>query len=299
MKPHTVKSGNLNLLYMGLGFGSRLEAGKRKVRAMWLSGLKRITLEMDGVGMDCARFGNGSKALVLIPGLTLRDVKGAELPLAYMYRMFAREHTVYVLDKRSVIPDGYTIRDLANDAAHGMEQLGLSDADVFGVSQGGMIGQYLAIDHPHLVHKLVLSVTASRRNPVMEEAVGNWVRMAERGDFELLVMDIFERMYSEAYLRKYHWLFPILTRLGKPRDPGRFIALAKACLTCNSYPELRKITCPALVIGGRQDYVVTGEASEELAAALQCELHMYDGLGHSAYEEAADHNERIVRFLAE
>lgn len=282
---------------MGLGLGSRLEAGKRKVRAMWLSGVKGMTLEMDGTGMDCVRFGRGDKTLVMIPGLSLRDVRGAELLLAYMYRCFAKEYTVYILDKKSVIPDGYTIRDLANDAARGMEQLGLSNADVFGVSQGGMIGQYLAIDHPHLVHKLVLSVTASRRNPVMEEAVGGWVRMAERGSFETLVMDIFERMYSEDYLKRHQLLFPVLTRLGKPKNPGRFIALAKACLTCDSYPELHKIACPVFVIGGRQDHVLTGEASEELAAALQCELHMYEELGHSAYEEAPDHNERIARFL--
>lgn len=264
---------------------------------MGLGGVKGMTLDVGGAGMDCVRFGGGGRALVMLPGLTLRSVREAGLPLACMYRRFAREYTVYILDKRSVVPEGYTIRDLADDAARGMEQLGLSSADVFGVSLGGMIGQYLAIDHPRLVRKLALSVTASRRNPVMEEAVGGWIRMAERGDFALLVADIFERMYSEAYLRRCHWLFPVLTRLARPEDPGRFIALAKACLTCDAYPELHRIACPVLVIGGRQDYVVTGEASEELAAALQCQLHMYEDLGHSAYEEAPDHNERIARFL--
>ncbi len=264
---------------------------------MWLKGVKGMTLEVDGVGMDCARFGSGSKALVLIPGLSLRDVKGAELPLAYLYRCFAKEYTVYILDKKAVIPEGYTIRDMANDAARALEQLGLSDADVFGVSQGGMIAQYLAIDHPRLVHKLVLSVTASRPNRVMEETVRGWVRMAEDGRFETLVMDMFERAYSEAYLKKYGRLFPILCRMGKPKNPDRFIALAKACLTCNSYPELHKIACPTLVIGGEQDHVLTGEASKEIAAALQCELYMYEELGHSAYEEAPDHNQRIVQFL--
>lgn len=264
---------------------------------MWLNQVKGMTLEIDGTGMDCVRFGRGGKALVMLPGLSLRDVKGSELPLAYLYRGFAREHTVYILDKKSVIPDGYTIRDLAQDAARGMEQLGLSNADVFGVSLGGMIAQYLAIDYPQLVHRMVLSVTAARKNQVMEEAVGSWVRMVERGRFETLVMDIFERMYSEDYLRKHQWLFPILCKIGKPKDPGRFIALAKACLTCNSYPDLHKITCPTFVIGGRQDYVLTGEASEEIAGVLQCGLHLYDELGHSAYEEAPDHNDRVYRFL--
>lgn len=282
---------------MGLGPGSRPEAGKREVRDMWLSHVKGMTLEVDGTGMDCARFGGGEKTLVLLPGLSLRDVKGAELPLAWLYRCFAREYTVYVLDKKSVIPNGYTIRELADDAARAMDRLGLSSVDVFGVSQGGMIAQYLAIDHPRLVHKLALSVTASRPNRVMEEAVSRWVEMAEGGRYEALVMDLFERMYSEAYLRKHRWLFPVLCKMGRPKDPGRFIALAKACLTCDSYPELHKITCPTLVIGGRQDRVLTGGASEEIAAALRCELYLYEDLGHAAYEEAPDHNDRIAQFL--
>jgi len=41
-----------------------------------------------------------------------------------------------------------------------MDELGISEADVIGVSQGGMIAQNLAIDRPELVNKLVLAVTA-------------------------------------------------------------------------------------------------------------------------------------------
>ena len=38
-----------------------------------------------------------------------------------------------------------------------------------GVSQGGMIAQYLAIDHPDLVERLVLAVTAPRVNEIIRE----------------------------------------------------------------------------------------------------------------------------------
>ena len=266
---------------------------------MKLFNTEALTLEKDGTTIDCAVFGKGSRPLVLIPGLSLQRVKGSALPLAYMYRIFSREFKVYVMDKKEDVPDGYTIRELADDAAFVMEELGLSAAAVFGVSQGGMIAQYLAIDHPRLVQRLVLGVTASRQNDVMEAAVSGWVRMAEQRDYEAFMTDMFYKMYSAAYIRKYKWAFPLLSRVGKPKDFTRFIHLANACLTCDAYPELQKITCPTFVIGGKQDLVVTGRASEEIAAALHCKIHMYDTLGHAAYDEAPDFNQRIYQFLTE
>lgn len=261
--------------------------------------IKTLTFEKDGTTLDCVVFGRGPKTLVLIPGLSFQRVKGAALPLAYMYRAFSKEYTVYVADKKEAVPDGYTIRDMADDTAFAMERMGLGAADVFGVSQGGMIAQYLAIDHPHLVGKLVLGVTASRQNEVIENVIRGWVSLAERREYEALVRDMLTKMYSDAYQKKYGWLFPILSKVGKPKDFSRFIALAKACLTCDSYPELHKITCPVLVLGGKQDHIVTGAASEEIAEKLKCGIHMYDALGHSAYEEAPDFNKRIQQFLNE
>ena len=90
---------------------------------------------------------------------------------------------------------------------------------------------------------------------------------------------------------------PLLTLLQKPKDVRRFIILAKACLTCNSYRELEKIKCPVLVIGGKEDKVVSGRASEEIAEKLGCEIYMYDDLGHATYEEAKDFNQRVINFF--
>ncbi len=266
---------------------------------MWINRIRSMTLEKDGTDLDCVVFGRGDNALILIPGLSFQRVKNAAVPLAYLYRMFAKKYTVYVVDKKDAVPDGYTVWEMAGDVAFMMERLHLRAADVFGVSQGGMIAQYLAIDYPHLVHKLALGVTTSRKNAVMEEAVSGWIKMAERREYEALVRDMFEKMYSEAYLKKYRRLIPVLTKIGKPKDFSRFIALAKACLTCDSYSELHKITCPVFVIGGKQDRVVTGAASEEIAAELGCKIYMYDTLGHAAYEEAPDYNQRIDQFLNE
>lgn len=264
---------------------------------MWFQHVKNLTLKMENTYLDCARFGNGKKTLILLPGLSFQGVRGAALMLAYMYRVFEKEYTVYVFDKKADIPDGYTIRDMADDVAQAMKRLHLHNADVFGVSQGGMIAQYLAIDHPHLVRKLVLGVTASRCNEVMEKVIHNWIQMAEADDHGAIVTDMFAKMYSDTYVRKYRWMYPVLTRIVRAKDLSRFTVLARTCLTCQSYPELHKIICPVFVVGGRKDHVVTGEASQEIADVLGCEIYLYDDLGHAAYEEAAEFNERILAFL--
>ena len=105
------------------------------------------------------------------------------------------------------------------------------------------------------------------------------------------------KMYSEKYAGRYGWMFPILAKFARPKNEVRFIRLAKACLTCDTYGRLEAIACPTLVLGGKDDRIVTGKASAEIAEKLGCESYLYEGLGHSAYEEAPDFNERIRAFF--
>lgn len=260
---------------------------------------KEWVIELPGRRMNCIAFGKGERPLVMIQGLGTRGIKGTALPMAYMYRLFARDFRVYMFDRRENAEKGVTVRDFAADIAGAMDLIGIKNADVLGVSQGGMIAQYLAIDRPDLVRKMVLALTLSRNNTVVEEVIRNWIEMTQRGDMKTLVADMADRMYTGAYVRRYKALMPLLTILQKPKDPARFITLAEACLTCNTYEELVHIACPVLVIGARQDKVVTGEASLELAGRLQCRLHMYENLGHAAYEETKDFKQLVYDFLIE
>ena len=90
---------------------------------------------------------------------------------------------------------------------------------------------------------------------------------------------------------------PLLTAVQAPKDKRRFVTLARACLTCDTYDALERIGCPVFVVGGREDQVVTAQASVEIAEKLNCELYLYEHLGHAAYEEAKDFNRRIHRFF--
>ena len=258
---------------------------------------KELKINVNGTEFDYIRFGKGEKTLVMIQGLNTRGIKGAAIPLAYMYRIFAKEYTVYLFDRRPKVYDGITVKDLARDLADCMDALGLTNADVIGVSEGGMIAQYLAIERPELVNKLILAVTLARNNDTVISVIEKWIELTEKGDMRGLVVDMAEKMYSDKYVKRYKPLFPLLAILQKPKDTARFITLARSCLTCDTYRELYKIKCPTLVIGGRQDKVVGENAQMEIGEALGCEIYLYDDLGHAAYEEARDFNLRVLKFL--
>lgn len=258
---------------------------------------QRISIR--GLPTDTITFGQRTKPLIMIQGLNTRGIRGSAVPLAWTYRLFAKAYQVFLFDRRPEVSEGITVRELASDIAAAMDQLGIRHADVIGVSQGGMMAQYLAIDRPDLVRRLVLAVTLSRSNDTVTSVIEHWIALTKQGDMKQLVANMAEKMYSDAYIKRYMPFMPLLTALQKPKDAQRFIHLAKSCLTCRAYDELQRIQCPVFVIGGRQDRVVGPEASEEIARKLGCRIFMYEQPGHAAYEEAADFNRRIYDFLTE
>lgn len=251
--------------------------------------------------MDYITFGKGSTDLVMIPGLSdgLTTVKGMAIPMAMTYRMYAHNYKVYVFSRKNHMEGGYSTRDMAKDQAEAMRILGISNAMVIGVSQGGMIAQFLAIDYPNLVEKLVLAVTASKQNQMIREVIGNWIELAGQGDYQRLWIDTAEKSYSENYFKKYRFLYSILGKISKPKDFNRFLIQANACIGHDAYAELEKIKCPTLIIGGDDDKIVGGNASAQLSDRIKnSELFLYKGLGHAAYEEAKDFHSRVQSFLS-
>ncbi|MFA7412152.1 MAG: alpha/beta hydrolase, partial [Tissierellaceae bacterium] len=109
---------------------------------------------INGTDMDYIVFGRGETSLVIIPGLGdgLKTVKGTRLLLSRMYKDFAQDYRVYVFSRKNHIERGYSIRDMARDQKTAMEVLKIGNAHLVGISQGGMIAQYMAIDYPDLVN---------------------------------------------------------------------------------------------------------------------------------------------------
>ncbi|HEX7169291.1 MAG TPA: alpha/beta hydrolase, partial [Rubrobacter sp.] len=96
------------------------------------------------------RIGSGPENLVILPGITLDNEPPSRIA-AWTYRLgfgrFAKNYTVYVINRRRGMPPGYTTQDMAADYAAVLEQE-LGPSHIMGFSTGGSIAQYVAIDHP-------------------------------------------------------------------------------------------------------------------------------------------------------
>ena len=260
---------------------------------------KNACLHLPAGDMDYIRFGSGARVLVMLPGVGdgLKTVKGMALPFALLYRELAKDFTVYVFSRRRALPRHMTTREMAEDLNGAMDALGLSGAAVVGVSQGGMVAQWLAIDHADKVGKLVLIVTLSRPNGTVRDVIARWTDMARRADYRAIMLDTAERSYSKKRLKLARLEYKLLGSFGKPKSFDRFLTQAASCVTHDAYEELGRIRCPTLVIGGTDDRIVTGQASEEIAGKIAgSQLYLYGGLGHGLYEEAPDFLARVADF---
>ena len=251
-------------------------------------------------GTEYIRFGKGKRNLIMLPGLGdgLKTVGGTALPMALMYRKFSKEFTVWMFSRRADLPVGHTTRDMARDLAETLDALGIEKADILGVSMGGMIAQWLAIDYPERVGKLILTVTAARPNEILEGSIHEWTAHAEAGVHAALMDSNLKRIYSDKYYRQNKWMLPLLGVLTKPKSYQRFLILAEACLHHDAYGELSNIKAPTFVIGGGQDRAIGPEAAGELAKAVPgASLKIYPQWGHGLYEEAKDFNDIVLEFL--
>ena len=159
---------------------------------------RNCNIKIGDTDMDYISFGNGNKSLVIIPGLgdALKTVKGSAVTFALMYKLFAKDYKVYVFSRKNKLKQDCSTRDMATDLADVMNQLNITKAFVLGVSQGGMIAQYLAIDYPELVEKLVLAVTLCQPNETSKSVISNWLLLAKEKDFKQIFIDTAEKTYT-------------------------------------------------------------------------------------------------------
>ena len=257
------------------------------------------TVRTENAEMEYFTFGQGNRPFLILPGLSLRSVMASAGAIMDAYAVFAEKYTVYVLDAPKDIPDGYTIRMLAEDTAAALSLLGVRGADVLGCSMGGLCAQVLAALRPDRVRKMVLAASAARPNACSRGVLRTWAELAAKGDVKGLNRLVAQKVYGKAFLECYAAAFAALENAGTGEEMRRFAILAGAVETESTWDSLRLIRAETLVIGSWDDAVFTGEASIELARALHCPLFLYTGYGHAVYDEAPDFKKRILDFLME
>jgi pimeloyl-ACP methyl ester carboxylesterase len=237
------------------------------------------------------RIGNGPENLVILPGTTLENEPPSRVA-AWTYRLgfgrFARDYTVYVINRRRGMPPGYTTQDMAADYAAVLERE-LGPSHIMGFSTGGEIAQYVAIDHPASVRSLILVVSACCLSEAGREICERWQALAREDRWRELRADMASvavssetnKRLARAFMRVFgNLVFRV------PSDPSDFLTTLEADLSHDTTGQLGGISAPTLVVGGNEDPFFSEDLLRETADKIpDATLRVYEGVGHGVPKE--------------
>ena len=260
------------------------------------------TVETNGFTMNYCRFGQGKEVLVILPGLSIGSVLNYAEAVAEAYSLLSDSFTVYLFDRRNELTETYSVNDMAQDTAEAFHVLGLNGVALFGASQGGMMAQVIAGEHPELVSALILGSTAARMDTDRFRLIEEWIRLAKAGNAEELYLAFGEAIYPGEVFEQSREALAAAAQSVTEEDLERFVLLAEGMKDFDVTDLLQDIRCPVLILGSRDDRVLGPDGSEQIAELLKsrpdAELYLYDGFGHAAYDLAPDYKERMLRFLS-
>ena len=188
------------------------------------------------------------------------------------------------------------LADLAVDLIELLDALQLDRAHVLGISLGGMIAQWLAVEHPARVDKLVLVSTAHRSAPYLREMgtlIGHALRYFPRAVFDRMVEVLGS---SPAFIdANPEW---VGARIGAPQQQepqkvrlGRStIARQLMCLASSDGMQVDyRIEVPTLVMVGDQDALIPPCYGREIAQLIpRSEFLTLPCCGHNPFIEAPE-----------
>ena len=239
---------------------------------------------------------NGRK-LVILPGLSLKSVMGSAEAIVQAYSLLARDHDIYLFDHVTDEPEGYTVRQMADDTCEVFRKLKIEKANIMGVSMGGMVAQCIAIAHPEHVGSLILCSTASRIDPDNSQLLEKWKSLAIEKDVPSLMESFGDNVYTPSFYKAYKDIIIASGNGTTDSDLNNFIISVEAVSSFDVYDQLDSIRCPVFVIGAQLDKVTGVKASKDIAEKLDCRLYIYEDYGHAAYDEAPDYQQKISEFL--
>ncbi len=168
----------------------------------------------------------------------------------------------------SPVPDGpYTVAELGGDVLALMDSLGLERAAYCGLSLGGMVGQWLAINAPQRIHRLILICTA----PHLPPAAGWHERAAtvrRAGSVESVTDTVLAGWFTPTFAARHPDRVARIRAMLASSPPEGYAACCEAIAGYDVRAGLPTITAPTLVLAGAQDRAAPPSMGRDLAAAI-------------------------------
>jgi pimeloyl-ACP methyl ester carboxylesterase len=206
-----------------------------------------------------------------------------------LFKFLGEHYTVYVVNRRPGLPQGYTLADMADDYAAMVQDEFGGPVDVIGMSTGGSIAQVFAADHPELVNRLVLYSSAYKLGEEGQQFQRRLAELARERRWGavsaegLAFMFLPRRGLARQMMRPIAWLIGLLSTLfaHPPADFSDYVVTIEAEDEFDFQSRLSEIKAPTLVIGGTRDPFYTPALFRETAAGIpDARLALYEKAGH-------------------
>lgn len=240
-------------------------------------------------GVPYLTFGSGPKTLLFLlggPGNTL-PVGAATAGFTRGMKGFSDEYTVYLVSRRSALPQGYSTKDMSDDyAALIRADFGGHVDVIIGFSFGGLILQHFAADHGHLASHMVMGGSAHRISAEALKIDHRYAQLVNQGrDREAMAeraAAVFPPGVRRTLLAGVLWtLGPTLMGPVKGSFRQDVLIEAEAELAHHADDSLRRINSPILVVCGRDDFAFSVADVKEMVSLIPtATLKVYDQ-GHS------------------
>lgn len=258
--------------------------------------VRRIALSDGGVASATSRGDPAAPPIVLLPplGIPARALDRFAERLAERARVVALE--LPGAGAASPLDGPTSTRALGGAAIEAAAALGVGRAALFGVSLGGMVAQWAAIDAPDRWRAVVLASTAARG---LDGALAR--PLAKLALARCLVHPDAGRCFAHGVLsgpaRRDPTIAVPLDRALDAAPPRRDDLgwLGAAAVAHDARTELARVRAPVLVIGGSEDALIPPALHDELAACIPgAQRARIAGAGHDPTLERPDELARIV-----
>jgi 3-oxoadipate enol-lactonase len=193
----------------------------------------------------------------------------------------------------------YTLEQLADDIHGLLTHLGVARTHWIGLSLGGMIGQVLAIRHPHILDHVVIADSTGKGAPNAVTMWGERATLARTQGLAPLVQPTLTRWFTDPFRENHPDVMARIGHMIANTSSNGYAGCCAAISTINTHDGLQKLHHPALVIVGEQDQGTPPAMSEQIHAHWPKSQYVVlkDAAHLSNIEQAEAFNKAVMDFL--